>query len=114
MNDGVLCRKDSCGLFSSFCKIEIKPEGFSIAGFFRTINLFLDTFIRSEALRAVVANTVFPTTNLAGLLLDVFSHGRTQFTTNYSCVARKRDASCTETVLAIETLSRIEDDPPSP
>ena len=78
-------------LLSSFSDVEIIPEGFSIAGLFRTINLFLDTFVRSKRLRALVASTVFPMTNVAGLLLDRFSRRKSQFTTNYSCTASKKD-----------------------
>jgi SAM-dependent methyltransferase len=76
-------------LLSSFSDVKIFPEGFSIAGFLRTINLFFDTFVVSTRMRALVASTIFPTTNVVGLLLDRLSHGKTQFTTNYSCVARK-------------------------
>jgi SAM-dependent methyltransferase len=77
------------GLLSSFSEVQIVPEGQSIAGLIRSINLFLDTFIRSPKLKEMVGYTVFPLMNLAGVLLDRFSGGRTEFTTNYSCVARK-------------------------
>ena len=80
-------------LLASFSDVEIIPEGFSIAGLFRSLNLFLDTFVRSERLRGLVASTVFPVTNIAGLLLDRFSKGNSQFTTNYSCTASKRTGS---------------------
>ena len=83
MPDGLL------GLLSSFSRSEIFPEDHSIAGLLRSFNLFLDTFIRSETLRKLTSCTVYPLMNLAGLSLDRFSGGRTEFTTNYSCIARK-------------------------
>jgi SAM-dependent methyltransferase len=76
-------------LLSSFSEVQIVPEGHSIAGLFRSINLFLDTFIRSPRIKAMVEYVVFPVMNLAGLCLDRFSRGQTEFTTNYTCVARK-------------------------
>jgi len=76
-------------LLSSFSESKVVPEGESISGLLRSFNLFMDTFIRSRTLRELVACVVFSVTNLAGLLLDRFSRGRTEFTTNYSCIARK-------------------------
>lgn len=83
MPDGLL------GLLSSFSRSEIIPEDYSIAGMLRTFNLFLDTFIRSDRLKKLTSCTVYPLMNLGGLVLDRFSRGRTEFTTNYSCIARK-------------------------
>jgi len=76
-------------LLSSFSEVRIVPEGGSIAGVLRSTNLFLDTFIRSQRLKRLVAYTIFPMMNLGGLLLDRFSGQRTEFTTNYTCIARK-------------------------
>lgn len=76
-------------LLSSFSEVRITPEGGSIAGLLRSFNLFLDTFIRSERLKRLTSYTVYPVTNLLGLLLDRFSRDRTEFTTNYTCIARK-------------------------
>ena len=83
MPDGLL------SLLSSFSESKIIPEDGSIAGLIRSNNLFLDTFIRSERLKRLVSYALFPMMNLAGLLLDGFSRGRTEFATNYSCIARK-------------------------
>jgi len=76
-------------LLRSFSEAEVVPEGYSIAGLFRTINLFFDTFIQGERARTLVKFTIFPAANLAGLMFDRFSQGKSQFTTNYSCRARK-------------------------
>jgi len=76
-------------LLASFSEVRVIPEGGSIAGLLRSINLFFDTFIRSERQKRWASYTVFPTMNLAGLLLDRFSGSRTEFATNYTCIARK-------------------------
>lgn len=76
-------------LLPSFSEVQIIPEGGSIAGLMRSLNLFFDTFVRSERAKRLVSHTVFPTMNLAGLLLDRFSRRRTEFTTNYTYIARK-------------------------
>jgi hypothetical protein len=83
MPDGVLL------LLSSFSETKVFPEDHSIAGILRSINLFLDTFIRSDRLKRLVTYIVFPIMNLAALLLDRFSFGRTEFTTGYTYIARK-------------------------
>jgi SAM-dependent methyltransferase len=76
-------------LLSPFVAVEVIPEGNSIAGLFRMINLFFDTFIQEERVRRLLKSILFPTANLAGLMFDRFSHGKNQFTTNYSCRASK-------------------------
>jgi hypothetical protein len=76
-------------LLSYFKEIEIVPEGYSIAGLLRLINLFFDTFVEGERIRRLIKLTVFPAANLAGITLDRFSRLKSEFTTNYSCRARK-------------------------
>lgn len=76
-------------LLADFADIEIVSEGGSIAGFCRTINSFLETFVRSELVHRLLRVAIFPAVNLAGLSLDPLSRGRVSFTTNYSCRARK-------------------------
>jgi SAM-dependent methyltransferase len=76
-------------LLSPFSESRIHPEGGSIAGLLRSFNAFLETFLRSERLKRLASYTLFPLTNLGGLLLDRFSGERTEFSTNYTCIARK-------------------------
>jgi len=76
-------------LLVSFVDPTILPEGKSIAGLFRSINQFLETYVHSWRLKSLIAHTVYPVLNLTGLLLDRLSRGRTEFSANYSCTARK-------------------------
>jgi SAM-dependent methyltransferase len=76
-------------LLAPFSQYTITPEDGSIGGLLRSFNLFLDTFIRSERLKRLTSYTVYPLTNLLGLLLDRFSRERTEFSTNYTSIARK-------------------------
>lgn len=76
-------------LLGGFSEIEIRAEGGSIAGMCRTINVFLETFVRSDLAHRILRKSVYPMTNAIGLLMDRFSGGRVNFTVNYSCRARK-------------------------
>ncbi|MGH6635110.1 MAG: class I SAM-dependent methyltransferase [Gammaproteobacteria bacterium] len=77
-------------LLANFSDIEIRPEGYSIAGICRTINVSLKLVARdSYLIQRILGLTVFPLLNLAGLLLDRFSRGKDFFTTNYVVLARK-------------------------
>jgi SAM-dependent methyltransferase len=76
-------------LLAPFSEHTITPEDGSISGLLRSFNLFLNTFIRSDRLKSLVSATVYPVTNLLGLALDPISRDRTEFATNYTCIARK-------------------------
>lgn len=76
-------------LLRDFSEIEIRAEGGSIAGMCRTANLFLETFVRSGLAHRILRKAVYPVTNAIGFLMDRFSRGRSNFTVNYSCRARK-------------------------
>ncbi|HXF47118.1 MAG TPA: class I SAM-dependent methyltransferase [Burkholderiaceae bacterium] len=76
-------------LLTDFSAVEIVPEGGSIAGLFRTVNVFFETFVRSDRARQVLRKAIYPVTNTVAHWLDRFSRGRTHFTANYSCRARK-------------------------
>lgn len=80
-------------LLAPFPLVEIVPEGGSIAGLFRMINLFFDTFVRGYPGQRVLRATVYPLANTAGVLLDRYSFGRSEFATNYCCRARKQPIS---------------------
>lgn len=76
-------------LLADFSETEIRAEGGSIAGMCRTINVFLDTFVRSDLTRRILRKALYPLINTIGLLLDRLSGERIEFTVNYSCLARK-------------------------
>jgi SAM-dependent methyltransferase len=76
-------------LLAAFSNVHVVAEGGSIAGFCRTINLFAETFAKTDRQRWISERIVYPTVNRAGIVLDRFSHGRTEFATNYSCLAQK-------------------------
>lgn len=78
-------------LLVNFSDIEIRPEGYSIAGICRTINVSLKLVAGdSYLIQRILGVTVFPLLNSAGLLLDRFSRGNDFFTTNYVVLARKQ------------------------
>jgi SAM-dependent methyltransferase len=77
-------------LLSAFSEVEIVPEGGSIAGFFRTINVCLHMFAKYSAIRTVLSYTVIPALNLMGLGLEEIARSRNEaFAVNYSAMARK-------------------------
>lgn len=77
-------------LLAAFSQYEVVPEGGSIVGFFRTINVCLNIFVRYPALRLLFRWTLCPLVNLSGeLLTSVAASGNDQFAPNYSAWARK-------------------------
>lgn len=76
-------------LLSRFSRVEVAPEGYSVAGWCRTCNVLLNIWIQNAILRRIVEATLIPTMNLFGATLDRFSRGNEQFTANNSAVARK-------------------------
>jgi len=76
-------------LLAPFSGVEIVAEDYSIAGLFRSINLFVDTFIISSKARWLFERFFYPAMNSGGRLLHRFSRGDSQFTTNYCCRAKK-------------------------
>lgn len=77
-------------LLSSFSEIEVAPEGSSVVGFFRTINVCLNIFVRYPVLRSVFHWTLCPLLNLSGELLErIAGSDNDQFSPNYSAWARK-------------------------
>jgi len=76
-------------LLRAFSSVEIVPEGGSIAGFFRSVNLFADTFVQGNRRKWLSRRILYPSVNRAALVLDRWSRGRTEFATNYSCRAQK-------------------------
>jgi SAM-dependent methyltransferase len=77
-------------LMAPFSHIEVVPEGGSIVGFFRTINVCLNIFFRYPKLRSIFQWTLCPLVNLSGeLLTRVARSDNDQFASNYSVWARK-------------------------
>jgi SAM-dependent methyltransferase len=77
-------------LLTGFSELEIVPEGGSLVGFFRTVNVCLHIFVRYKALRMVYRWTICPVLNLCGELLEhIAKSSNDQFTPNYSAWAQK-------------------------
>lgn len=77
-------------LLSDFSQCEIVAEGGSVVGFFRTINVCLDIFVRYPTLRSIFRWTLCPLVNLSGEVLErIAGSDNHQFTPNYSAWARK-------------------------
>ncbi len=77
-------------LLSAFSEVEILPEGSSIAGFFRTLNLYLHLFARYPVMQRALRYTVIPALNLIGLGLEkMVRSSNDAFAVNYSAMARK-------------------------
>jgi len=77
-------------LVADFGQSEILPEGGSIVGCFRSLNVCMNIFARYSVLRSVFRWTLCPVVNVFGELLDrVAGSENCQFTANYSVLARK-------------------------
>jgi SAM-dependent methyltransferase len=76
-------------MLSQFRVVEIVPEGSSVAGFFRTVNVCLSVFVRYPSLRAVYHHTISPILNWTGFALDRVARKNDQFAVNYSVLAQK-------------------------
>jgi SAM-dependent methyltransferase len=77
-------------LLAAFSAVQIEPEGGSISGFFRTMNVCLDIFAKYKWVRSIFRYTACPTLNLTGELLErLAGSANTQFAVNYSVLARK-------------------------
>jgi SAM-dependent methyltransferase len=79
-------------LLANFEKVEVVPEGGSITGFFRSINVCLNIFARFPQVRSLFRYTVFPAINILGALAGKMSASHNdQFAANYSAHAHKAD-----------------------
>jgi hypothetical protein len=74
---------------SGFTQVEVEPEGSSIAGLFRTLNVW--TFVFTPAwLRFLLRYTSIPVVNAIGCLMEkAIGSKNDQFSANYSAWARK-------------------------
>jgi SAM-dependent methyltransferase len=77
-------------LLAPFRRVEVIPEGQSVAGFFRTTNACLNIFVRYPSMRILFRCTACPVINLLGELLERISgSSNEQFAVNYSVMAQK-------------------------
>jgi len=79
-------------LLAAYSDVEVVPEGSSISGFFRTVNVCLNTFAKFALVRSLFSYTLFPFFNVLGLSLENLARSSNdQFTVNYSAWARKAE-----------------------
>jgi len=76
-------------LLREFETVQVTPEGNSVAGFFRTCNVFLASFFRPRILAPLWQCTLVPFLNVAGCIVERIAGDNDQFTVNYSVWARK-------------------------
>jgi SAM-dependent methyltransferase len=77
-------------LLREFTTCEILPEGGSVVGFFRSVNVCLSIFVKYRTLRSIFRATLCPALNVAGQCLDMLAGSKNdQFCANYSARARK-------------------------
>jgi SAM-dependent methyltransferase len=77
-------------LLVEFSAVDIAPEGSSVTGFIRTINVCLISFTPMAAFRGLFRFTIVPMLNLLGVLLEMLKLTvNTSFTPNFSVLARR-------------------------
>jgi SAM-dependent methyltransferase len=76
-------------LFRGFESVEVVPEGNSLTGLIRTLNVFIVSFVRPRMLVPLCRWTLVPLMNLAGLALEKVGGENDRFTANFSAWARK-------------------------
>ena len=77
-------------LLATFNHSEVVPEGGSVVGFFRAMNVCLNIFVRYPKLRSIFHWTLCPLVNLSGeLLTRLAGSDNDQFAPNYSAWAMK-------------------------
>jgi len=76
-------------LTRGFESVEVIPEGNSLTGLFRTLNVFLVSFFRPRALLPLCRWTLVPLLNIAGFALEKLGRENEDFAANFSVWARK-------------------------
>lgn len=76
-------------LFRGFEKVEVIPEGNSLTGMIRTLNVFVASFFRPRVLLPLCQWTLVPLLNVAGLILESAGGKNDQFSANFSVWAQK-------------------------
>jgi SAM-dependent methyltransferase len=76
-------------ILKDFEAVEVLPEGNSVTGLFRTVNVFLVYFMKPRFLLPALEWTVVPFLNIAGWLLEKLGGKSVVFAANFSVWARK-------------------------
>jgi SAM-dependent methyltransferase len=76
-------------ILRDFEAVEVLPEGNSVTGLFRTVNVFLVSLMKPRFLLPVLQWTLVPLLNLAGRVLEKLGGKNDVFTANFSVWARK-------------------------
>jgi len=76
-------------LLREFESVEVRAEGNSLAGFFRTCNVFLTASFRPRVLAPLWRWTFVPFLNAAGCMVEGLAGESSDFAANYSVWARK-------------------------
>jgi SAM-dependent methyltransferase len=76
-------------LLREFDAVDVFPEGNSVTGLVRTVNVVLNAFVRPRILAPVWRWTLVPLLNLAGYVLEGLGGSNDDFAANYSVWARK-------------------------
>jgi SAM-dependent methyltransferase len=77
-------------LLSDFSAVDVAPEGNSLAGFLRTVNVCTVTFARPEVLAELLSFTLIPLLNVLAACVQRFGSGvDDRFTANFSALAQK-------------------------
>jgi len=77
-------------LLKEFSAIDLAPEGTSVTGFIRTINVCVVSFTTVAAFRGLFRFTIIPMLNLLGTLFETLKlTSNTSFTANFSVCAQK-------------------------
>ena len=76
-------------LLREFDSVEVIPEGNSLTGLFRTLNVFLVSFFRPRILLPLCRWTLVPLVNVTGFVLERAGGCNEHFTANFSVWARK-------------------------
>lgn len=75
-------------LLSDWKEVEVVPEGHSVTGLLRTLNVCLNS-VASDRLRRAFQHTLIPLLNLIGEIGEGFHPKGTMLTANYAIMARK-------------------------
>jgi len=76
-------------IFRDFESVEVLPEGNSLTGMLRTLNVFLACFVRPRFLIPVLEWTIIPFLNLVGHCMEKLGRRNDLFAANFSVWARK-------------------------
>lgn len=77
-------------LLADFNHVEVAPEGNSLVGFIRTVNVFLVTFAKPRFLASLLCYSVVPLINVLGFFVQsIVRSPDDRFSANFSALAQK-------------------------